>query len=283
MHPNIDVNGLICTLDTAPINISDLAFMRGYGIFDFFQIAHRQILFEEAYWNRFQSSAAMCRINLSIELEQLRSRISAVCQANGSDDGFIKLLFTAGHSKNGATPDGEPNLAIIQYPAKKFDSMLERHRLQLQKFEREAFAVKSLNYANVIMQYPQLNANGFLDLLYHDGHYISESSRANFFIVDRHGCLKTNPSDILAGITRKQLLKVAEGEEEIVLSPIAISDLLSAQEAFITSTTKLIWPIVGVNNYSINGGDTGPVTKKLYRLLKDHYTNEIERLSLATA
>lgn len=279
----VDVNGQIYPLREAPIYINDLAFMRAYGIFDFCHLAHGSVVFGDAYWQRFITSAAECNIPIVLEKEELWSRIRKLCETNNMFDGYVKFIYTAGHSSNGHDPDGRPNLVLLLYTAYHNPPAAEGYALRLDRFTRIPSQAKTIDYANSLRQFKSLKAQGFLDVLYHDGTYITESARANFFAVDANGTLRTNPNAVLEGITRKQLLQIAAHVIDVDLRPISIGELPFVQEAFITSTTKYLFPITRINDLMIGHGNIGQQSQRLYDLLAAHYSTEKQRLSSRNA
>lgn len=101
--------------------------------------------------------------------------------------------------------------------------------------------------------------------------------QSNLFLV-KDGVLKTPALEagLLAGITRAFVIDVGKGfglpvEEGVLLD----QDLFAADEAFFTSTTKELVPIVQVDSQTIGAGSPGPVTRKLlaeYRRLANEMT-----------
>jgi branched-chain amino acid aminotransferase len=94
---------------------------------------------------------------------------------------------------------------------------------------------------------------------------IAECTTANLFIV-KNGVALTPPLDagLLAGITREFVFDIAhdlglETREQILRDP----DLFGADEAFLTSTTREIVPIVRVDEHVIGSGRPGAVTRRL--------------------
>jgi branched-chain amino acid aminotransferase len=106
---------------------------------------------------------------------------------------------------------------------------------------------------------------------------LSECSQSNLFIV-KDGVVRTPTLEagLLAGITRAFVMEMCSqlglsGEEGTLLD----QDLFTADEAFFTSTTKELVPVVQVDNRTIGNGSPGPVTKKLlaeYRRLANELT-----------
>ena len=106
---------------------------------------------------------------------------------------------------------------------------------------------------------------------------LSECSQSNLFIV-KHGIARTPSLDagLLAGITRALVFELgAATGVKVEEAGLKDEDLFTADEAFFTSTTKELVPIVQVDDKTIGSGAPGPVTKKLlaeYRRKADELT-----------
>lgn len=94
---------------------------------------------------------------------------------------------------------------------------------------------------------------------------ISECTTSNFFVI-AGGRLITPDHDILDGITRHLTLELAADIMEVSLRPIQRAELSEVDEAFITSTTKEIMPIVRIDDILIGNGRPGPLTSRLAEL-----------------
>ena len=100
---------------------------------------------------------------------------------------------------------------------------------------------------------------------------LSECSQANFFIV-RGGVAITPRSQagLLEGITRAFLFEVGRDVGvDVRETVLRDDDLFSAQEAFLTSTTREAVPIVRVDDRTIGSGKPGPITWKLLKGFRD--------------
>ncbi|HEY0208586.1 D-amino-acid transaminase [Acerihabitans sp.] len=95
---------------------------------------------------------------------------------------------------------------------------------------------------------------------------ITEGSSCNAWIVTASGTLVTRPlsNDILHGITRRSLLELAKNHaipfEERAFS---VEEAYAAREAFISSATTFIWPVVNIDGRTVGDGAPGPVTRAL--------------------
>ena len=113
--------------------------------------------------------------------------------------------------------------------------------------------------------------------MYHNGLHISEAVRSNFFIIDQEDTIVTTDQDILFGITRKQLLQVAQNFYKIEVRPISLTELYTAKEAFLTSSTKGVLPVVQIDDLVIGGGKPGPITQHLGVLFNNHQAAYVDQ------
>ncbi len=258
------INRALVPASEASLQVSDLALLRGFGIFDFFLVEGGKPVFIDDYIDRFFRSAALLDLEIPMSRQQFKADIFKLIAANGESDAGIRLLLTGGYSDNGYTPV-TPNVLILQYPkpAIQPEKFANGVKLLAHQYQRELPEIKTINYVTGIWLRKRLAEAGALEPLYHNGDTISESVRSNFFIVSETGKLITTDQDILRGITRKHLLTVAEKHIEIEKRPIRLQELKAAREAFLTSSTKGVLPVVQIDDLQIGDGRPGPTTIKL--------------------
>jgi branched-chain amino acid aminotransferase len=128
--------------------------------------------------------------------------------------------------------------------------------------------VKSLNYIGAIMAMEQASKAGAVEAIYLDGQdRLTEATRSNLFVI-RDNLLITPREAVLKGITRQVLLEVAAEEYEVVEGPIHYADLSTFDEAFLTSTTKEVLPLVQIDEHVIGTGQPGPHTARISELFQ---------------
>ena len=96
--------------------------------------------------------------------------------------------------------------------------------------------------------------------------YITEGASSNAWIVDKDGRLITRQIDnaILRGVTRSTLIDLLKREKiELVERPFTVAEAKAAREAFITSATNSVMPVVRIDGQSIGNGVPGLLTQKL--------------------
>lgn len=104
-------------------------------------------------------------------------------------------------------------------------------------------------------------------LLARDGSVLEGLSSNFFAILD--GALHTEEERVLAGITRALVLEVAEAQMRVVRRGVLQADLSRVQEAFLTSTSRGILPVVRIDDAPIGDGSVGPATRQLMKGFAD--------------
>lgn len=238
------LNGDILPIEKAHLHITDLAILRGYGVFDFFRAIDGKPLYLEDHLTRFQNSAAMLHLPTPSR-EHLREHILKIIKLNQQPLLGVKLVLTGGYSPDGYEI-GEPNLFMLAKPF-TFKSADCGVKLMTVNHLREMPEAKTINYLVPISTLPQQRAMGADDVLYHQNGYILESSRSNVFIIKNEKII-TPKTNILHGITRKYILEVATTAFEVEERPVSLAELWAADEVFISASTRRIHNVQKIDN-----------------------------------
>lgn len=263
----ISINLALHPENEAKILVSDLALQRGYGIFDFLKTINGKAIFIEDHFNRFYNSAKALNLPLQYDKAKLHQAVNELMQKNEMPNSGIKMILTGGFSSDGYTI-GEPNLIITQSPF-KFDesSYAKGMRLITYNHQRQLATVKTIDYLQAILLQPILKQQLADDILYHQDGQVRECPRANFFIVKGNTIL-TPQTAILEGITRSKILNFQLDGYTILAKDFTLDDIKTADEAFITSSTKNVMPILAIDGIDVGNGKPGVVTG----LIKDQFT-----------
>ncbi len=138
-------------------------------------------------------------------------------------------------------------------------------------------------YLNSALAKTEAQLNGFDEaiVLSHEGH-VSEGSGENIFII-QNGRLITPPQhdDILVGITRECVIRLAQEELglETVERSIDRSELYISDEVFMTGTAAHVTPIIEIDRRKVGNGNVGPISQKLMRLYFAAIRGELEKYS----
>lgn len=257
MKPFCFADGKIIPTESATIHPMDLGLIRGYGIFDFFRTVGHQPLFLEHYLDRFTTSAEKTYLPLPYSRQELRDIIQELIEKNDLENGGLRMVLSGGVSENHFSP-AEGKLFIfaesLSFPSEeKYQNGVKLLSLE---HVRAIADIKTTNYTLPVWHSVNWKRLGAEDVLYHWNGWVSESSRSNFFIV-KNGILHTPDQHILLGVTRKHIIKVAD---QVVIRPISLEEVWEADEAFISSTTKVLLPVTQLDERKIGDGKPGPVT-----------------------
>jgi branched-chain amino acid aminotransferase len=201
--------------------------------------------------------------------QALSQTIMALIRKNELAVSGVKMILTGGYSADGYLP-GEPNLIITQQPV----SLPEPAKIETgikiitHEHERELPLCKTINYTMGLRLIASIREAGAEDVLYCRAGVVSELPRCNFFIVKQDNTIVTPAENVLRGITRQQVLHLARQHHyQAAEGAVTLADISQAREAFLTSTTKRIMPVVQVNGMPVGDGQPGAVTKALLQSL----------------
>lgn len=262
------INGEYVPSENASLHVSDLAVQRGYGVFDFLKVVDGHPFFLQEYLNRFCNSAAVMRLVIPLSRRELVQAIFGLIEQNGFSTSGIKMILTGGYSSDGYVP-AAPNLIITQHDLVLPDKRTVETGVSIisHEYVRDIPEAKTINYSMGIWLIEKIKAANAYDVLYHSNDKVSEFPRSNFFIVRPDNTIVTPSDNVLKGITRKNVLQLAAKFFKAAEATVTMEDVLSAKEAFITSTTKRILPVVQVNGRTIGSGKPGEVSMALLERL----------------
>jgi branched-subunit amino acid aminotransferase/4-amino-4-deoxychorismate lyase len=259
------INNRFLPYDEAMLHVSDIGLQRGYGIFDYFIEMEGRIPFLEDYLDRFYRSAEMLNMEVPVDRKMMKEKIGYLLQQNKFSTSGIKLLLTGGYSEDLYSPS-TPNFMILNLPLfHQPGDFGEGVKLILLDYRRHIPEVKTTFYLPSIALFPKLKETGAVEVLYHHNGFISETTRANIFLIKK-GTLITPSPGVLQGITRKHVLQVSRDLMPVDERKVRLEELWESDEVFITGTSKHIAPVVAVEGRKIGNGKPGALTAEISRV-----------------
>ena len=256
------INGEFVEKETANLHISDLSIQRGYGIFDFFKTINNRPIFLEDHLDRFFFSVSEMNLKSELKRNQLKKMVLQLIEKNDIGNSGVRITLTGGYSEDGYSI-AKPNLLITQSPFEYKSSLFNKGiHLMTNEHQRQLPHVKTIDYLYAIYLQRIINERKADDVLYHYQSEITECPRANFFIITQNNEVITPAKNILRGIIRKKILNFGQ-LVNIREGLITLKDLENAKEAFITSSTKNVLPVLKINNRLIGDGTPGEITTKI--------------------
>jgi D-alanine transaminase/branched-chain amino acid aminotransferase len=141
--------------------------------------------------------------------------------------------------------------------------------------QRQLPEIKTIDYLMAIWLQPLVKEQQADDLLYYRHGLITECPRANIFMVTKDDIVVTPSRNILKGITRMHTLKVARDLYKVEEQDVTLEEFRAAKEAFISSTTKYILPVLQLDGKPIGNGQPGAVTTRLNNVLREYVKKHI--------
>jgi branched-chain amino acid aminotransferase len=293
MRGAVYVNGKIAPADQAVVPVYDHGFVYGEGVYETLRTYNRVPFLYDRHMLRLRQSAERLLLDVPFDDATLLQSIDQTVAAAGQlDEAYIRVLLTRGVGDLNydlkSTP--KPTTVIIVKPFEAPAARVFTDGIRISLVEMLRNHPKSVN--PVIKSNNLLNNALAMQAAYRSGaeealmcNYrgeLTECSQANFFLV-RDGVAFTPASaaGLLEGVTRAFIFELGrelgiEVRDEVLLP----ADLASADEMFITSTTRELSPVVKVDDRVVGSGKPGPVTKQLLTLYQQR-AQELTRTLLS--
>jgi branched-chain amino acid aminotransferase len=239
--------------------------LRGYSAFESLRTYDRRPFHLHEHLNRLFRSAEMIELDMPYTRDFVADVIREVIARNVYKHATIRILVTGGESEDGMLPSGPAQLAVLITPLGERD--MERfargYKLITSHMQRVSPEAKTTNYVAAVRSLKEALRRDAVDALFvnEQGHVL-EGTRSNFFVL-RGDTLITPRTGVLIGVTRNVVLELARGRFLIEERPILLEELSQVDEAFITSSSKEITPVVKIDDLVIGGGVPGPRTYEL--------------------
>ena len=296
----VNVNGQVTDGASATISVFDHGFLYGEGVYETIRTYNGEPFLFDRHMQRLRASAAMIMLDVPLsDAEYLKRSVVTMAAANlgrRSDgtvaEAYIRILHTRGVGDLSYDPAATPTPSVVviikplPVPAEEqFRNGVKVCMVDIIRNHPRSVSplIKSNNLLNnALCMQEALRKGGVEGVFRNYRGELSECSQSNLFIVTG-GVVRTPPLEagLLAGITRGFVFEVGAAlgipVEETVLRD---ADLFNADEAFFTSTTKELMPIVRVDDRAIGTGTPGGITQRLlaeYRRRANEMTTAVVR------
>ncbi len=266
------VNGEFLPLERATVRVQDRGFQFADGVYEAVRTYDGKPFALDAHFTRLFRSLEAIELKVSLTSEQLKSIIEEGIRRSGFAEALVYLQITRGYAprhrgmpKN-ATPTIVMTVRELPAPAMKLPAN-GLAVITLPEFRWARCDIKSIALLPSVLAYQAAKKAGANDAIFvQEDDTVNEATAGNVFLVSR-GRLRTPPKSthILPGVTRDKLLEAARAAEiDTAEERITKSDLYSADEVFLTSTTSEVTPVVTVDGKQIGTGKPGPISAKIY-------------------
>lgn len=283
MGATIYVNGRITGEGEAVVPVLDHGFLFGEGVYEVMRTYGRRPFLYRRHMDRMRRSAAMIDLAVPFTDEYLLGEIEKTAErfyevqgeAGAGLEMYVRVLLTRGVGaiNYDVRSCPAPTVVIIvkpqvDPPAEAYEQGVRVILVPVVRNHPNSInpLIKSNNLLNNALAWQQAKRQGGFEAIMRNYRgEISECSQSNLFVV-KDGRVATPPLEagLLAGITRAFVFECGESAGVPVReATLHDADLFGADEVFLTSTTREIVPIVGIDDRAVGAGAPGPVTRQL--------------------
>jgi branched-chain amino acid aminotransferase len=274
------INGVVSPAEEARVSVLDTGFTFGDSVYEVLRTYGGRAFEPGRHFRRLRASAGRLGIALPLTDAELLSRVDALLARGGNTESYLRIVLTRGigDSSYAFEKVQGPTVVILAkplaaYPASCYQQGIAVAAVDIRRNHPQALdpAIKSSNLLNNILAVREARSRGADEglLLNQDG-FVAEGASTNVFAA-RNGALRTPPlsAGILAGITREIVLELLPGlgiasSED----PLRLPDLQSADEVFLTSTTREVMPVCRLDDRPVGSGRPGPLTRRVHEAFR---------------
>jgi branched-chain amino acid aminotransferase len=281
MPSKVFLNNELVDIEKAGVSVTDSGLLYGAGLFETMRSRNGLVFRLQDHLDRLFLSAAALSIALPYDKPYLERAINQVLEANQLQDARLRLTLTSGP----LAESEEQRKATLLITATEFrpypaDYYKTGALVVLCPFRQNqtdpTCGHKTTSY------YPRLLGLNLAHerraaeaLWFTTDNRLAEGCVSNVFVL-KNSVLHT-PSvrtPVLPGIARKAVLQLArEQSVEVIEKDLFISDLLEADEVFLTNVIMEVLPVINVEKHTVGSGKVGPITQRL----REAFSQTIER------
>ena len=272
------LNGSFLPLEEARVSVMDRGFLFGDGVYEVIPVYGKRLFRLAHHLKRLQNSLDAVRISNPLADDEWENILTELIKRNSGSDQAIYLQVTRGVAarRDHAFPeDTSPTVFAMSTPAPAsvdIASVAGIRAITLEDNRWKHCNIKAITLLpNVLLRQEAVDAGTAEAILIKDGFAI-EGAASNIFIVS-NGILITPPNSpaLLPGITRDLILELAVNNAiPHREADIPLDELLSADEIWLTSSTREISPVIMLDDTTVGEGTPGPVWKRMIGLYQDY-------------
>ena len=283
MKSIIFIDGKFYPENEAKVSVLDHGYLYGNGCWTTLMTHNHKLFMLDDHIDRLYESAKIIQLDSPWKKENVKEWVIETYKKNMHIPGRkrIRVGFHRGVGPDILVDSGkfcEPSINIIvsKYPEEKEELAVKKGLdVMTIKLERVFPESKNNNFLPSYFASRKAKENKKDDAIFQDrfGH-VTEATTGNiFFFKDK--VLFTTSSKILKGVTRKVIILYAKQKNiKVVEKMFNLGELLDADEVFMSGTTKLIVPVIKINDKKISSGKPGFLTLKLRKELTEYLFNK---------
>ncbi len=275
------LNGEYLPLNEAKVSVLDRGFLFGDGVYEVIPAYYGKLFLFHEHLARLNNSLKLIQLPILYDEQQWLDILNPLLTED--QDQYIYLQITRGvvNKRDHAFPEEiQPTVFAMCSPITHFS---ERNKgvkaITLDDTRWELCHVKATTLlANILLRQKAVEQDCAEAILVKDN-IVTEGAASNVFAVIDN-ILTTPPinNEILPGITRQLIIKLAKKHQiPVAERPITLNELLTANEIWLTSSTREILPVVELDKKPVGNGQPGQVWKTMHHLFQQAKKHTYER------
>ncbi|MBN9582993.1 MAG: D-amino-acid transaminase [Afipia sp.] len=268
------VNGQYRDLRDASVNIEDRGYQFADGVYEVCEVRGGKLVDFPRHMARLERSLRELRIEMPMTLRALDVVMHEVVRRNRIGYGLVYLQVTRGVARRDHPFPLRPVKPAVVVTARSLNFSKNQataaHGIGVITVPENRWPrvdIKSISLLPNVLAKQQARDSGAYEAWYVDGNgEVTEGSSSNAWIITTDGRVVTHPigHDILAGITR-DVLKETLAALQIRLEerPFTPEEAYGAAEAFVTSASQIVMPVVRIDGRTVGNGKPGPISMRL--------------------
>jgi D-alanine transaminase len=285
MSRTVYVNGDYLPEEDAKVSVFDRGFLFADGVYEVTSVLDGKLIDFDGHAKRLQRSLSELQMKAPVAPDELLEIHRELVTRNGIEDGLIYLQVTRGAAdRDFAFPAEDTDPTIVLFTQAKpglADSPAAETGIKVISIEDQRWGRRDIKTVQLL--YPSMGkmmakAAGCDDAwMVEDGH-VTEGTSNNAYIVKGNTIITRHlGTEILHGITRAAVLRFArEAQMRVEERPFTIEEAKAADEAFITSASSFVMPVVEIDGVTIGDGAPGSVTRRL----REVYLEEMRKAAV---
>ena len=270
MNRVVFLNGEFIPEREAKLSIFDRGLLFADAVYEGFGILDGQITDFAYHMDRLDSSLAKLNMPSPMQRDEMLTTLMRLIAENQQSEGFLYLHITRGEGDRNYLYDDSYTANVFAFTqAEKFAADAQPKPVSLASVLDIRWArrdIKTTNLLGQVMAKQAAHDAGAYEALMidADGFVTEAGSSSFFFIKDRILYVRPVSNEILHGITRQTMLRVAAAHQlRIVETIYTLDQAKQADEAFITAASIYVMPVGRIDDAQIGDGQTGAITSTL--------------------
>ena len=282
MNKQVYVNGKYFDKNDAVVSVFDRGFLFADSVYEVTAVINGFLVDWNAHFSRLKNSLKEINLNFNIQEKDIFSIQKNLIEKNKIKEGLVYIQVTRGIGErdfNFSETQFKPTIVIFTQEKKILNTDRAKEGIKIVLLEEKRWKRRDIKTTQLLassMAKSEASKIGKDDCWFIENGFVTEGSSSNAFIINDNNEVITRElsHNLLGGITRSSLLHFCKKNNmKFRESKFTELEAKNANEAFITSATNFVVPVIEIDGDKVGKGVVGSHVKKFQKL----YLNEIQK------